>query len=71
MVLLGLALPWRSLTIVPEAVLCRNLDFAPLAVRSLLPVTIAGGVALALAIGGAGVWSLVGLHLVHLSLRLW
>ncbi len=56
---LSVALPIRSLGIVPEAILSRELRFRPLAVRSVVATLGAGVVAVALALAGAGVWSLV------------
>ena len=65
MAVLAGALPLRSLSIVPEALLCRRLKFAPLAARSLLSVAIAGAIGIGLAVTGAGVWSLAAYHLVQ------
>ncbi len=65
MAVLAAAVPMRSLSIVPEALLCRRLDFAPLAVRSLLSVAIAGLVGIALAVAGAGAWSLAAYQLIQ------
>jgi O-antigen/teichoic acid export membrane protein len=48
-----------ALTSAPIAVLKRRMEFRPLAIRSSLGLTIGGAVAVALALGGAGVWSLV------------
>jgi O-antigen/teichoic acid export membrane protein len=63
--LLSLALPLRCLAVVPEALLCRHLDFAPLAVRSLLSVAIAGIGGVTLAVNGVGVWSLLAYYLLQ------
>ena len=65
MAVLSAAVPLRSLSIVPEGLLCRRLEFAPLAMRSLLSVAIAGLVGVALAIAGAGAWSLAVYQLVQ------
>lgn len=48
-----------ALTSAPVAVLKRQMDFRPLAIRSTLGLAIGGAAGVALAIGGAGVWSLV------------
>jgi PST family polysaccharide transporter len=56
---LSLALPLASLCVVPEALLRRELRFAPLAARSLLATLGAGLLAIPVALAGFGVWSLV------------
>ena len=48
-----------ALTSAPIAVLKRRMDFRPLAVRSTVGLAIGGAVGVALALAGAGVWSLV------------
>jgi len=50
---------------VPTAVTKRNLQFQPLAVRSILSLFAGGLVGLVLAVAGAGVWALVWQALVH------
>ncbi len=50
---------------VPQNVLQRELRFASLAARRLLAVSVGGAVALALALAGAGVWSLVAMSTVQ------
>jgi O-antigen/teichoic acid export membrane protein len=49
-----------SLGKVPEAILRRGLAFRTIAVRGLLATLAGGVVGIAMAVGGAGVWSLVG-----------
>ena len=50
---------------VPMAVLRRELKFQELAMRSIISITIASGVGLAMTILGYGVWSLIGLQLTQ------
>lgn len=68
MPVLALQLPLGALSVVPTALLRRELRFAPLALRSLLALTLAGIAAIALALAGAGVWSLVALNLLQPAL---
>lgn len=56
---LAAAIPIRGLTIVQEAYLKRQMDFRSLAIRGNVAALGGGLVGLALAFGGAGVWSLV------------
>lgn len=58
-------LPLGALAIVPEALLRREMQFAPLFARRLVALAIAGGVAIAMALAGQGVWSLVAFQLVQ------
>ena len=62
---LGLALPLLALTVVPDALLRREMRFAPLALRSLFAMITAGCVGIAMAIAGLGVWSLVAYQVVQ------
>ena len=48
-----------ALSSVPQSVLQRQLRFRSLAIRRLLAVTVSGATGVALAVAGAGVWSLV------------
>jgi polysaccharide transporter, PST family len=50
----------RSVASVPTAVLNRNMAFDKLSARKLISELVGGGVAIALAVCGFGVWSLVG-----------
>ena len=59
------ALPLQALAIVPEALLCRDMRFGPLAARSLIATLTAGAVGIAMALAGMGVWSLVANQLVQ------
>lgn len=52
-----------ALTVVQQSVLQRELDFKKLAVRSTAAALVGGLVGLGLALGGAGVWALVGQQL--------
>jgi teichuronic acid exporter len=56
---LSLMLVLTGLLIVQQAVLIRELDFKTLAIRSNIASLLGGGLGLALALAGAGVWSLV------------
>lgn len=66
-VLVALApmLPLSSLPVVPEALLRRELRFAPLAARSQLATLAAGALAIPMALTGWGVWSLVAFQLAQ------
>lgn len=62
-------IPWTSATVgiqaieaVQTAILRRNLDFRFLAVRNLFGTAAAASLAMAMAVGGYGVWSLVALQ---------
>jgi PST family polysaccharide transporter len=59
------ALPFAALGVMPQALLRRELRFAPFAARSAVAGLLAGAVATAAALAGAGVWSLVLLQLVQ------
>ncbi len=61
---LSLSLVFYALSSVPTAILTRELNFRPLAVRSLLATGLGGAIGLAMAFLGWGVWSLVGQQLV-------
>lgn len=54
-----------ALTSAPIAVLKHRMDFRPLALRSTVGLAIGGAVGIALALAGAGVWSLVAQILVQ------
>ena len=62
---LALQLPLGSLAIVPDALLRREMRFAPLVARNLMALAFAGCVAVAMATAGLGVWSLVAFQLVQ------
>jgi O-antigen/teichoic acid export membrane protein len=49
-----------ALTSIPIALLTRQLAFRLLAIRAILAIVVGGVVGIALALGGAGVWALVG-----------
>ncbi|MEV0717477.1 lipopolysaccharide biosynthesis protein [Asanoa sp. NPDC050611] len=55
----------QALTIVPEAVLRRELQFKSVAVRTLSASVVSGVVGVVLAVLGAGVWALVAQSLVN------
>jgi PST family polysaccharide transporter len=65
LVALSPMLPLAALPVVPEALLRRELRFAPLAARSQLATLAAGAVAIPMAFAGWGVWSLVAYQLVQ------
>ncbi|MFC7545811.1 oligosaccharide flippase family protein [Plantactinospora sp. GCM10030261] len=50
----------QGLSIVPEALLRRELQFRAVAIRTLLAALLSGVLGLGLALAGAGVWALVG-----------
>lgn len=56
---LALQLVAASLGVVPRALLVRRLEFRAIALAELLAAVLGGVLALGLALGGAGVWSLV------------
>jgi O-antigen/teichoic acid export membrane protein len=62
---LSLGLPLTGLSVIPEALLRRQMRFKSLAVRRLVADVVAGAVALALAFAGAGAWALVARILVQ------
>ena len=62
---LALQLPLGALAIVPDALLRREMRFKPLVVRNLAALAVAGCIAVAMAIAGLGVWSLVAFQLVQ------
>ncbi|HEV7707267.1 MAG TPA: oligosaccharide flippase family protein, partial [Asanoa sp.] len=55
----------QALTIVPEAVLRRDLQFRSVALRTLSASVVSGVVGVVLALMGAGVWALVAQSLVN------
>ncbi|MGK7866342.1 oligosaccharide flippase family protein [Falsiroseomonas sp. E2-1-a20] len=66
---LALALPLSALVLVPDALLQRELRFAPLAIASWLALVTGGAVGIGMAVTGHGVWSLVGYHLADAATR--
>lgn len=56
---LSLVLPLSGASVVPEALMRRQMKFKALAVRTLLADTLGGAVGLVLAFAGAGAWALV------------
>lgn len=62
--LLSLFFPLGALASTPTAILTRELNFRPLAIRSLIGTGVGGVVGLTMAFLGWGVWSLVGQQLV-------
>lgn len=62
-VALSALLPIRSLVVVQDAILRRDMDFRALAVRTNVSAVAGGIVGVAMALGGYGVWSLVGQRL--------
>lgn len=56
---LSLLLPLRALTIVQEAILRRRMEFKGLAVRTNIAELVGGGVGIAAAFSGMGIWALV------------
>jgi PST family polysaccharide transporter len=61
---LSLSFPLGALGSTPNAILTREFEFRPLAIRSLIATGVGGAVGLAMAFFGCGVWSLVGQQLV-------
>jgi O-antigen/teichoic acid export membrane protein len=59
LIVLALGLPLTAISVVPEALLRRRMEFRSLAVRKLAGDSSAGAVGVGLALGGAGVWALV------------
>jgi len=62
---LSLSFLFYALSAIPTALLTRELDFRPLAVRSLIATGAGGAVGLSMAYSGWGVWSIVGQQLVN------
>lgn len=62
---LSLSLVFYALSSVHGALLSRELDFRPLAVRSLIATGVGGAVGISMAFLGWGVWSLVGQQLAN------
>jgi O-antigen/teichoic acid export membrane protein len=60
---LSLSFLFNALSSVQEAIFRRNLNFKPLALRTLLAMCIGGSVGVTMAFKGFGVWSLVGQQL--------
>jgi O-antigen/teichoic acid export membrane protein len=60
---LSVSFLFNALSSVQEAIFKRNLNFKPLALRSLLAMSIGGSVGVTMALKGFGVWSLVGQQL--------
>jgi PST family polysaccharide transporter len=56
---------FTALTSVPQALLKRELQFASFALRALAGIAAGGAVGVAMALAGAGVWSLVGQQLAN------
>lgn len=65
---LSLSLVFYALSSVHGALLSRELDFRPLAVRSLIATGLGGTVGISMAYLGMGVWSLVGQQLANAAL---
>jgi O-antigen/teichoic acid export membrane protein len=61
---LAVGMPLMALTVVPGALLTREMKFRSLAVRTTLGTTVGGCVGVALALFGFGAWSLVAQQLV-------
>ncbi len=66
---LAFSVPMVALAAVPVAILRRGLRFRVLALRAIAGVVAGGAVALALALGGFGVWSLVAQRLVQVGVN--
>ena len=60
----------QGLSIVPEAMLRRELQFRAVAIRTLLASVCSGAVGVALALAGAGIWALVAQQLVNATVSL-
>jgi teichuronic acid exporter len=67
---LSLLVPLRGLSVVQEAIFHRKLNYKVLAIRGNVATVIGGVVGLGLALGGAGVWSLVAQQLVAAGVEL-
>jgi O-antigen/teichoic acid export membrane protein len=61
---LSLLMVFNALASVPTAILTRDLEFRPLAIRAFTATGIGGVVGVAMALLGCGVWSLVGQQLI-------
>jgi O-antigen/teichoic acid export membrane protein len=61
---LSLCIPLEATSAVQATILRRNMDFKGLAIRSNVAVLTGGAVGTAMALGGFGVWALVGQQLV-------
>jgi O-antigen/teichoic acid export membrane protein len=64
-----LAVPLGALSIIQQAVMTREFDFRRLSTINFSSATVAGVVAIAMAVGGCGVWSLIGQRLTQTGLR--
>jgi O-antigen/teichoic acid export membrane protein len=62
---LSLSFLFYALSAIPTALFIRELDFRPLAVRSLIAIGAGGAVGLSMAYLGFGVWSIVGQQIVN------
>ena len=60
---LSLSFVFGALASIPQTILRRRMRFSLLAVRSLVATTVGGVTGVAMAVSGAGVWSLVGQQL--------
>lgn len=69
-VAMSLVLPVKAAAAIPVALLRRELDFKPLALRSVLATGGGGGVGIAAALSGWGVWSLVAQQLAQALIEL-
>jgi O-antigen/teichoic acid export membrane protein len=67
---LSLCIPLEATSAVQTAILRRSMDFKGLAIRSNVAVLVGGAVGIAMAIGGFGIWALVGQQLVKDSTAL-
>jgi O-antigen/teichoic acid export membrane protein len=65
LVVLALVFPFNAAGSIPIALLQRDLAFASLAVRRLVAASVAGGVGVAMAFAGFGVWALVAQTLLN------
>ena len=68
--LLSLAFVFTGLRIVPKAILVRRMQFKLLAVPEFVKVGVKGVAAIALALGGAGAWSLIASVVLALAAEL-
>lgn len=59
MMALALTLPISAAAKIPEALLRRQMDYKGLAIRSLVAISVSSILAIALAVAGYGIWSLV------------
>lgn len=65
---LSFSMVLNALSTIPTAVLSRDLEFRPLAIRGFTSTGIGGVVGVVMALNGCGVWSLVGQQLVGAAL---